>query len=164
MIKFELPEETDSPPPEFSDCYERARYDEPKFRLTASAKQYIAEREAELASIEAEAERELAAERAAHERTRSMLRERTIDHALTEALKAHGANPRTRHGAAAQLRTSWEFKVDGDSVVVCSAEGEREITQAVENWLAGEAGEAFAQRRPPTNEITQRIMRVTTTR
>jgi hypothetical protein len=91
------------------------RYDSERFRLKPGVADYVAEREAQVAAAEAEAAAELAKERAAHENTKRLLQERIIGDALDQALKANGADPRTRHGARAQLRSIWNFAVDGDA-------------------------------------------------
>jgi hypothetical protein len=151
---YDLPLETDSPPQEFADCYERVRYDDDKFRLRAAARDYVRERESELRAMEAQAAADLAAERTAHENSKRQLRERIIDSALDQALAANGANARTRPGAVALLKKVWEFSIsdhDGVQVVaVKSGDAEQNISQAIEHWLCTDGGQAFSMRRPST--------------
>jgi hypothetical protein len=73
-----------------------------------------------------------------------------ISGALDDALAAHGAQPRLRNGARAFLKSTWKFQVDDDErVVVVGPGGELAVGDAVQRWLASDAGSAFAAAPPP---------------
>lgn len=160
----ELPEETDSPPAEFRDCYEPARYDGSKYRLKEGVADYVIERQAELDAAEAEAIAALGAERLAHAHTKQLLHDRIVDGALESALKANGASPVTRAGAHALLRKTWQFKIhdDGKTVTVFDGNADHDLHQAIEFWLHSDAGAAFSTRRPTKSANTlTRIQQIT---
>jgi uncharacterized protein YaiE (UPF0345 family) len=160
---IELPTETDRPPVGHEEAYERRRYDDEKFQLKSGVAQYIAERESEVAAAEAEATAALGAERVAHAHTKQLLHDRLINGALEAALKAGGAKPSTRAGAIALLRAQWQFSVsDDETVAAISGDADIDLTQAIEHWLAGDAGEAFSNRRPSTTATAlARIQQIT---
>jgi hypothetical protein len=161
MTEIDLPVECDLPPAGFEDAYELTRYDGGKYRLTATALAYVEAKQDEFDAAKAAVVQALEAERAAQAKTKELLRGRIVDSALDRVLKASGADPRALQVARAQLRSIWNFAVDGDAVTVVSAEGDKaDLHQAIEFWL-GDAGKAYSTRRPSMTATFARIQQIT---
>jgi hypothetical protein len=159
---LDLPDKIDGePPPQHRDCFERIRFDSARYVLKPEAKAHIARCEAMLAAAEGKAKAELQAERAAHAETRNRL----IALALDDALTASGVPPQVRQRAVAHLRRIWQFSVsdrDGGHVVaVKNGDAEHDLNQAVDYWLASDAGLAFSTRRPATPDALSSIKQIT---
>ena len=90
------------------------------------------------------------AERSAHSKTRAALDDRTVRGALTGALRQHAAAKQTLAGAVALLQREWAFKVSADQAFVAIGGDVTPIGRAVQRWLQGDAGCAFAATKPGT--------------